>query len=218
VNELIWFSIPGAIFIAACAVGGFFVGLDSKIAIALALPIGFTIHQLFRTCFEFRDGWARKSRKVIALLESHYRLKSRQDAFILWEMTLYSHKTDGTASEVSEAFRKHNRDSWYYVLSFWSCAFISVSCALGMSLCALEISPLDLKWSSLFLGMFWVFWKKGNLTYAAVNDQEEAAFKLYRDIFDRIAEELDYKKVVKPETPVHPRSRVWGLILGFLKM
>ncbi len=67
----------------------------------------------------------------------------------------------------------------------------------------------------IFMGL--VFWRKGDLTYDAINEQEVSAFRIYQKAFDRIALKLGYKSIEMLETPVSPSSKIWGFFLGFLK-
>src|SRR5271168_5411838 len=219
-SELIWFSIPGAIFMAVGAFIGFPAHLvpatldDGYItlAVAVTLPIGFAIHQLFRTLFELVGGWSNRCRLVISHIKEQYKTETRRKAFLVWEMALYSNKAEENAPEIPEPFREHNRDMWHYIISFWSCTFSAIISPFFWWFTGLVFQgshPHNLKWTWVLffmgiIGTVFVFGGKGWLTHNALNEQELAAFKLYRSTFDRIAVRLGYKISEKLNPPVNP--------------
>ena len=69
-NELIWFSIPGAILLLAIGIimpnELFYVKTEYIAIIIVSAPIiGFIVHQLWRTIFEIVWGFHTKKRLVI---------------------------------------------------------------------------------------------------------------------------------------------------------
>lgn len=113
-NELIWFSVPGAVGLYALHLA--FPGNSSNgglLVIASAPILGFILHQLYRTVFEACHGWETLRRPVLALIKKEYNLDDGNPRlpFLIWETSFYS---DG----VPDSFREHNRSGWHYVMSF----------------------------------------------------------------------------------------------------
>ena len=123
-NELIWFSIPGAVLLYAARI--LFPSLRASpdaLVIAAAPVIGFLFHQLYRTLFELCGGWESPRRAVLSAIRSAYAISDtdRHTIFLIWETTIYS---DG----IPDGFRDHDRGTWHYIMSFRS---ISLSAALA---------------------------------------------------------------------------------------
>lgn len=183
-NDLIWFSIPGAI--ALYALYFLFPTLGTAPAAVLvgAAPVlGFIIHQAYRMIFEWFEGWESPRRPVIALIQQAYGITKAQKrtAFLIWETTFYSDR-------MPEAFRDHNRGMWHYVMSFRS-----VCLAAGASSIALVLVPFCAGiarppiWTVIgFAITTLVFWLKGRFTYLSLIRQEVAAFQVYRAEFDAV--------------------------------
>ncbi len=101
-NELIWFSIPGAISLLALHLA--FpdrVANVNVLAIASAPVLGFILHQFYRTLFEFGRGWETNNRPVVALLRETYKIPDSEKSkpFLIWETTFYS-------AGIPDAFRE----------------------------------------------------------------------------------------------------------------
>jgi len=119
-DKLIWFSIPGGIAVFSIGLvlpiifNGSYVGIT-----IVAIPIlGFIIQQVWRLFFELFWGYNSKNRNIISTLMRDYNLNNN-DAFLLWELTLYS-------ENISDSFRNHDRGVWHYVMSFYSCSLASI--------------------------------------------------------------------------------------------
>ena len=135
-EQLIWFSMPGAFVVIALAfVCPDVVGTTEKAALLIVLipVIGFFVHQAFRLLFELSDGFKirpqsggfkRRSRIALDYIINNLGPKEgienmdRENAFLVWEITFYGEK-------FPKAFRDHNRVTWHYILSFWSTSFAS---------------------------------------------------------------------------------------------
>jgi hypothetical protein len=93
-NTLIWFSIPGAVAVYSLYMSiPQFKALPSSLVIASAPVIGFLIHQLYRTVFEWIGGWENIKRPVLRLISEEYKIPSFQKneslPFLIWEITFY---------------------------------------------------------------------------------------------------------------------------------
>lgn len=80
-NQLIWFSIPGAILILALGIVIPIDNLTEKnvVLIVVGIPIvGFIIHQLWRTIFELFWGYHFKGRLIIIELMNEYRISNKE--------------------------------------------------------------------------------------------------------------------------------------------
>ena len=186
-EELIWFSIPGAVFtIALVTIFPSLIESDAKsVVLALSVPVtGFIIHELFRLLFELTGGFARKSRKVIDFLmqeiapTENIKLSSRESAFMVWEITFYS---DGIPS----SFLNHDRGAWHYLLSFWGIsmtAFIAACfCLIAYFVVRQGTIPI---WVALFEALVGVtFYWKGLTTYRSLVEQEIAIVKMHKELF-----------------------------------
>lgn len=181
-NELIWFSIPGAVLLFAA--GLLFPSLRAApdtLLVAAAPVSGFLFHQFYRTVFELFGGWASSRRPVVAAIRSAYAIPAtdHNTPFLIWETTFYS---DG----IPESFRAHNRGAWHYIMSFRS---IWWSSALG-AICLLVVPRF---WGGAsqsigcvlsFVVVSVVFFLKAHLTYSSLGRQEVACFQHYRSAFD----------------------------------
>lgn len=132
-EELIWFSIPGAVLaISVVLVWPTVIETPTNaILLATLVPvIGFIIHEFYRLIFELSGGFARKSRLVlhgIILLANHVDvpLSNLKQAHLIWVLTFYS-------DDFPKAFRDHGRGTWHYIFSFWS---ICVSAIISLPIC-----------------------------------------------------------------------------------
>lgn len=167
-QELIWFSIPGALVMAALwLVCPRFSAVDPALGIALAVVLGFVVHQTFRVAFELSGGWASRFRPVIREIRksgSHSPLQ----AFLIWELTLY-------ADDTAAAFRDHDRNAWHFVMSFWATALAAV---LGGLIVMRSDTPEAATWRWGFAAVAVVFALKGFLTARSISQQEIAMLKL----------------------------------------
>jgi hypothetical protein len=183
-NELIWFSIPGAIFLILLSVLGCLSCVPDSLIIGLAPVIGFFIHQIYRCFFELCGGWSRPSRSIIKRLKTDYSVDNPKKAFLIWEMTFYS-------NDIPEPFRSHDRGAWHYVMSFRSCSLVSsVSAAITFFLI---ISCCKTEFCLPFLGFLFaaiVFWMKAHLTFLSIEKQEIAIIELYKCKFDKTASKI----------------------------
>ena len=95
-NDLIWYSIPGAIVIMpfiqthsdSISSEKWLIGI-----IIVGIPVvGFIIHQMWRTIYESFGGFKSNRRKVIRAIIEHdnWGIKFKEDAFLVWELTFYS--------------------------------------------------------------------------------------------------------------------------------
>lgn len=187
--ELIWFSIPGAVFIFAAYSLWPAVADSEPILLIILVPIaGFVIHQSFRLLFEIYGGYSRKSRDALIYIqglvnEKHKMQIDIKQAFIIWELAFYSDK-------ISSSFRDHDRGAWHYILSFWSVSFS----ALLSSVMILWVSNLDsihLLYVFVFeLFIAVMFFYKANLTHRSLLLQEKAIVQLDNDAFLDVAEKI----------------------------
>lgn len=173
-DQLIWFSIPGAVFLFAVAsIFPTSFNTEPKIIILVAsVPVvGFIIHQTFRLIFELTGGFARKSRKVLAYLSTRFSEHegSRIDnvkAFLIWETTFYS-------SKFPAAFRDHDRGSWHYILSFWSICASALIAGVFCVVFFFVTRQVNLLWVGIGeFAIALIFWLKGNTSYRSLNNQE----------------------------------------------
>jgi hypothetical protein len=181
-NELIWFSIPGAVGLYALHLAFPDSNWDNKVLVIASAPVlGFILHQFYRTIFEARRGWETDSRPVLALIRGVYKIDNsdKQMPFLIWETTFYS-------KAVPDSFRNHNRNSWHYVMSFRSVAFASAVSGVVLACVPAfwQTSNLPVAQLALFAGLFVLFWQKSRLTYSSVTKQECAAFRRHREGFD----------------------------------
>lgn len=186
-NELIWFSIPGAICLIAFYLVFPRIGPQNEvITVALAPVVGYVIHQTYRAIFESLRGWETPSRAVIELIRKEYKLEGngRRLPFLIWEATFYSDR-------IPDAFREHNRGSWHYIISFRSVSFAAAISAVGVFLIPLmneRRQPILLSLVFITLGL--LFWWKAKLTNDSLSRQECAAFWTYRPGFDESAKAI----------------------------
>jgi hypothetical protein len=193
-EQLIWFSIPGAILgvpIALIYPQIFSSTAYSIVAVALFPVIGFILHQFFRLCFEKTGGFARKSRTsldhILKELELQESIRdSRPDIrFLVWEITFYG-------KEFPPAFFEHDRRCWHYILSFWSVA-LAAFLAVAIAMCGFLFQRMDnhllmVALAELLLGV--VFCLKGYSTYHGLIKQEIAVFHKYKDLFRQTVDSI----------------------------
>jgi len=181
-NELIWFSVPGAIVLVALSLsGGDVLPKDGTALVGLAPVVGFTIHQLFRVVFEAAGGWHWKHRSVVTEIASAYGLRERHDAFLVWELAFYS-------NDIPEPFRAHDRGAWHYTLSFLSCTLAAV--LSGMLLAFLPPGVCVLNLQSTLLATALLFGIKAYQTFRVLNRQEVALFTTHRETFNTVRDRL----------------------------
>lgn len=177
-QELIWYSMPGALLMTAIAlVWPESLDTDGKrLVFAALIPlVGSAIHQAFRAAFEATGGFERSSRKVPitimkTLATSERRvLTSRHQAFLVWETSFYS-------AEFPAAFREHDRGAWHYILSFWGMALAGLA-GTFLFLGAYLFQAAHRRFlvaSLLEVAVAGTFALKGFLTYRSLVSQEEA--------------------------------------------
>ena len=187
-NELIWFSVPGAVGLYALHLA--FPGNSSNgglLVIASAPILGFILHQLYRTVFEACHGWETIRRPVLTLIKKEYNLDDANPRlpFLIWETSFYS---DG----VPDSFRENNRSGWHYVMSFRSIAFASAIAGIALACIPAFWQSTEMPGAQigLFGALALLFWLKGRLTYSSLTDQECAAFRRYRPAFDSTRETM----------------------------
>jgi hypothetical protein len=192
VVQLIWFSVPGSLVVAALLFTGWWPDLKSSGAAFLtagAVPlIGFVIHQVFRIVFEVSFGFEWRGRKVISHIQQHWqndRLDERK-AFLIWESAFYS-------DQFPASFREHDRGAWHYILSFWSgsvAAVVAAAISIGYS------------WNAIlaFIAMAVVLGAKGFLTWRSLCEQEVQIFRRYRHVFQESRDALMDSAYVPKET------------------
>jgi hypothetical protein len=185
-EELIWFSIPGAVLAAAIIAvwPSSVTSANSIIWVVLVPLIGFVAHQTFRLIFELTGGFARRSRitlryisKAIARQESVPELSFDQ-AFLIWEIVFYS-------DDFPAAFRDHDRGAWHYILSFWG---VSLSAMLSIALCLTgyvailrTTEVLLVAVAELLIAV--IFYLKGRSTYYSLIRQESALVSVHENLF-----------------------------------
>lgn len=179
-NELIWFSIPGAIVLGALGIAippDFYdLSTDTIPAFIVAIPVlGFIIHQLWRTIFEFLLGGyaSEKTRTVISDLMKKYGLTNKS-AYLVWELTFYSDK-------FPDSFRQHNRGAWHYIMSFSSCA---LACLLALIIVAISCICFKGWIIILFLFLCVMFFIKAWTTLKSINSQESAMLMINGPMFE----------------------------------
>ena len=186
-QELIWFSMPGAMIILA-VIGIFPSTINSEGSapiLVISVPIiGFIAHQFYRLVFESFGGFALKSRAVLNHISKNLTKQLKmpeitlQRSFLVWEITFYS-------KNFPSAFRDHDRGAWHYILSFWS---ISISASLSFVICLL-VYFLMFQSSILVyvvlaeLCAAIIFYLKGKSTYDSLVQQEIAVTYLYEELF-----------------------------------
>jgi hypothetical protein len=201
-EELIWFSMPGAVFVAAVvALWPEAVDTDPKaILLVILVPLaGFVLHQLYRLLFEWTGGYARKSRSVIHYIKDKLapqkgvELEELREAFMVWELTFYG-------DEFPAAFRSHDRRAWHYILSFWSIALSGIIASLLGALwcCFKSCSALHLGVALSGLAVAALFYLKGGSTYDSLVEQEEELAMSRADLFYPALEKLGRRE--KDET------------------
>lgn len=194
-DELIWFSIPGAVIsFAVIMVFPEVINTDSKfVAIVFLSPlIGFVIHQSYRLVFELTGGFARKSRTVIDRIlkelatEENIALKNRESAFMVWEITFYS---EGFPSP----FMNHDRGAWHYILSFWSITFAAVLSMLFCILAYFTFAPVPNSAIAAILELVigLIFYYKGLTSYRSLCAQEVAITHTHKELFVKTLKKIN---------------------------
>jgi hypothetical protein len=184
-EELIWFSIPGALLATAImTVWPETIDTEPKaiVWVILVPAIGFVVHQLYRLIFEASGGYARKSRSVlqhIINLTDHKDIKDNKKAFLVWEIAFYSDK-------FPVAFRDHDRGAWHYILSFWSISFSAVISCLLCGVGFVLVSSIGVRVLLVAIGeliIAIIFYLKGRSTYKSLIQQEVAILYTNKDLF-----------------------------------
>lgn len=194
-EQLLWYSIPGAVLglpIACIRPEIFSSSSHSIIAVVLLPVIGFIFHQFFCLCFERTGGFARKSRKSLDCIKKELtRQENAEDldqnrAFLVWEITFYG-------KEFPAAFFDHDRRCWHYILSFWSIAlaafvvFALVTLSLLFHVANYPLFLLALV--ELILSL--VFYLKGKSTYDNLIRQEIAVFRRHKELFQDTLDSIE---------------------------
>ncbi len=184
-EQLIWFSIPGALLCATLFVVCSSSADEIVLWIAVAPVIGFVVHQVFRLGFEVAGGFASKRRKVLYHIIQDLEVVSYKQAFLVWEVTFYS-------NDMPASFRDHDRGAWHYILSFWGislAAFVSLGlCLLGYLLVAHRSDVLYMALAQLVVLV--IFALKGWTTYQSLMEQELAVFHVLKTKFRDIAKQI----------------------------
>lgn len=194
-EQLIWFSVPGAVIVFAF-VTTYPDPISAQGAAALggAIPlIGFLFHQGFRVVFEALGCYENDCRLVISQIADDFELKGenrRRQAFEIWEITFYGEK-------FPKAFRDHDREAWHYIQSFWSGAFAGVAglILLFVFQCCfkshIRLAPLAV---AVYIVTAAILAVKGWQTYRSLVRQEVAAYKACYQEFKKVAESRDSYK------------------------
>jgi hypothetical protein len=189
-NELIWFSIPGAIVILPIAliISDRFLCKDWVTGlIIVGVPVlGFIIHQFWRFMYEFCGGYSSRRRIVIKTIKNNFGITKSKDAFLIWEITFYK--------QVDESFRAHDRGAWHYIMSFYSCMLASIFSILIMllnfSIIYSQISNVFWILIILYLLVGILFIGKAKLTGRSLEDQEKAILTIDEIKFKQTAIDL----------------------------
>jgi len=179
-KELIWYSIPGAIFQSILALYIYkHCPLEkdiNQVAFLFTAPIvGFIIHQTARLLFEGILGYNSTIRYVIKDIKKAYNLENNNKAFLIWELTFYG-------KDVPESFREHNRGTWHYIMSFIACWLASLS---AIWFCySFNVSNNWRIYLALTM-IFLIFLIKMFQTYKSLNEQERYYFEKRKCEFDK---------------------------------
>ena len=192
-NQLIWFSIPGAIvmFPLVPIMPDKFLDKEWIIGlIIIGIPVlGFIIHQLWRTIYEACGGYRSMRRRVIKAIinKKDWNITNRTDAFLVWEMTFYS-------KAIHESFREHDRVSWHYLMSFYAC-----STASAISIIIIIINHRIPNYSiALFAAICIMFIWKAKLTGKLLERQELTLLEIKEDDFKSNASKVLISKAQSP--------------------
>jgi len=207
-DQLIFFSIPGLVF-GLSIIGIFSPSITTKenlVIFALLIPLaGYILHQTYRLIFEWTGGFGRKSREVVTFIQEDLDPQlplsiSREDAFLVWEITIYDTK------EFS-GFLAHDARSFHFTLAFWSTTFAA---AIGVittllffffqkDILNVYFSPLKF-WIGLFqLIIAIIFFIRGKNVYKSINEQEVAFLKKNKEVFTD-----SMKKIFRDSTQTKP--------------
>lgn len=189
-EQLIWYTIPGGIALAAFILTHLAQISTSQVVAAVAASpiVGFVLHQAARTIFEFFYGYDSERRRVVALLMERIndgeedRTCLRRKAFLTWELTFYS-------NDVPEAYRQHDRGSWHYIMSFWS---VCIAAAIGIVvILSSPSSRVEMYgWILVYVCIGVLFVVKALLTIRSISEQEVALVRKYKDAFLATAGQL----------------------------
>ena len=189
-EELIWFSIPGAVMAIAIGVVWYPVfgnELGALVLGVLAPVIGFIVHQSSRLLFEGTGGYAQKSRTVLHYISDvlapreNVIVPNLERAFLVWEITFYG-------EDFPAPFRDHDRVTWHYLHSFWG---ITLSAVLSPILCIVGcfgyfasspiINVLGVVLGEVLIAV--IFALKGRSTYHSLIKQETAMAQKHKELF-----------------------------------
>ena len=187
-EQLIFFSIPGALMIGSVVVGwpqpNYYDKTYFWVAIIAITPMfGYIIHQIYRIGFERTGGFARESRTTLQTIVDAFREQrtlSIEEAFQVWEITFYS-------DEFPDSFRDHDRRTWHFIHAAWSAAFAAVLglCALTISTYTQEpVGTVGLLLAFLNFGVYLVCWLKAGTAYRDLMEREIAVFRRHFSSFE----------------------------------
>jgi hypothetical protein len=189
-EELIWFSFPGAILTITLIV--FFPKLlFSQTTVVLLLasaPIfGYIVQEFYRLLFDIFNGYDSKSRivlnEIIKLSPKDNKI-NRKEAFLVWEATIYSDK-------FPDSLRTHYKQLWHYMFSFDAMATASIISILIITIFKISSRGFEIVIPFLLIGGIFL-WKKST-TYKSLNEQEVFAFykftKQFQDNLDILYKE-----------------------------
>lgn len=195
-EELIWFSVPGAV-LAGAIVTVWPATADTEpkavVWVVIAPIIGFIIHQFFRLLFESSGGFAHRSRTVLHLISTvlprrvNLPALSLEKAFLVWEVTFYS-------EDFPSSFRDHDRGAWHYILSFWgigmAAAIALVVCLSGSYFGTGQSTNTQLM-ALLDFCVAVIMYFKGRATFRSLMQQETAIFHVHEGLFLKTVQQLD---------------------------
>jgi hypothetical protein len=188
-EQLIWYSIPGALVMFGIGLVIPELSKDSFVALAIGgTPVaGFIIHQSWRAIFETVWGYDNRNRRVIREIVKRFPLDNKT-AFLVWELTLYS-------DVVHESFREHDRGVWHYVMSFCAtalAAFVGIGIIHCLPSSSYPIAHLC-GWTWFFLLIGVVFIWKAWLSTKSIGNQESGLVSKLDSKFKETARSLGVK-------------------------
>ncbi|MBI3799287.1 MAG: hypothetical protein HY268_20270 [Deltaproteobacteria bacterium] len=226
-EQLIWYTVPGALVVAAMLlVWPHVLQPDGMTALIIAgTPLlGFVIHQAYRLFFEWRGGFTQESRRSLDILwqaiarpcgfenSDHRYTKS----FLIWEITFYG-------EEIPEGFRGHDRGAWHYILSFRASSWSSFFAAFILVWAILWRTYTNTQQGSLFyliiaalvaVAVGFIFCFKGKQTHESLMNQEIAVIYRYAEKFSETARKLR----ILDKGDIVARYVAWVDILGFASL